>query len=62
MKFLKCDECMFEAKGETFNEWFKEMHTHYGETHPEILKRIESGPKLEHEVWIAKVKSQFDTV
>jgi len=60
MKSLKCDACEFEARGETFDDWFKAMHSHYTTEHVDLMKAMEGKPREEGEKWMAEAKAKFD--
>ncbi len=60
MKSLKCDMCEFKAEGETFDEWFKAMQTHYMTAHADLMKEMMGKPKEEGEKWMAEAKAKFD--
>lgn len=60
MKSLKCDMCEVEIQGETFDDWFKAMHTHYMTEHADLMKAMEGKPKEEGDKWMAEAKARFD--
>lgn len=60
MKSLKCDLCQFEARGETFDDWFKAMHAHWEAMHADIMaEKQKTGTKEEGEKWMAEAKAKF---
>jgi len=62
MKSLKCDLCEFSAQGETFDQWFNNMHDHYAQAHADWVEemRKKPGTKEEGEKWMADSKAKFD--
>lgn len=60
MKSLKCDVCEVKIQGETFEDWFEAMHTHYATVHADLMKEMMGRPKEEGEKWMAEAKAKFD--
>ncbi len=56
MKTLPCDICDVPVEGETFDEWFKAMHTHYMSEHADLMKDMMSRSKEEGEKELKKEK------
>lgn len=59
LKTLKCDLCEITERGETFEEWIKELHQHYMEVHPEAMNKI-SHSREDKQKWIIENKARFD--
>lgn len=59
MKTLKCDLCDVTANGETFEEWMKNLHSHYMSAHPEVMSDSSKG-KEEMDKWMIDNKARFD--
>lgn len=60
MKSLKCDICEVQIQGETFEEWFKAMHTHYTTAHADVMKEMMNKPKEDGDKWMADAKAKFE--
>lgn len=60
MKSLKCDLCEFNVQAETFDDWFKAMHTHWQNSHADLMQVMAGRPKEDGEKWMAEAKAKFD--
>ncbi len=60
MKTLSCDLCSRDFSAASFDEWFKQMYTHYMTDHADVMAGMASRPKSEGEQWMAAAKARFD--
>lgn len=60
MTTLSCDVCGRGVSGETFEDWFKQMHAHYTTEHADVMAAMAGKPKSEGAQWMANAKARFD--
>lgn len=64
MKSLKCDLCNHEARGETFEEWMRNLKPHYGKAHADVMKSnfdlTDEEKQEEMKKWMAENKARFE--
>ena len=58
MKTMKCDICDSQFSAETFDDWFKQMQTHYMSYHADYMKQA----KEEGMQWMSDMKAKFDAL
>ena len=59
MKTLSCEVCDRAFSAETFDEWFKQMQTHYKSDHADVMAASASKSKEEGMKWMAEMKAKF---
>lgn len=59
MKTLKCDLCEVTAKGETFEEWMKDLMPHYMQAHADVMNDPKNG-KEEQDKWMRENMTRFE--
>ncbi len=59
MKTVKCDLCDVTMDGDTFEDWMKAAHAHYGVAHAEVMQDT-SKTKEDGERWMAEARARFD--
>ena len=60
MKTLKCDLCVYEAEGETFEAWMEALKPHYFTAHADVMKDS-SKTKEDMMQWMAENKLRFES-
>ncbi len=61
MKSLKCDRCNIKAKGETFDDWMKDLMPHYMKAHADFMKDP-NHTKEDKQKWMAKNEARFNAI
>jgi len=59
MKILSCDLCEVTARGETFEEWMKDLHPHYLAAHIDVMNDPSIGD-WEMKQWMFKNRDRFN--
>lgn len=59
MKKLKCDLCDFVEQGETFDDWMKNLMSHYMEVHMDVMNDA-SKTKEDQQKWMTENNLRFD--
>lgn len=60
MKTQPCDVCGQDFSAETFDDWFKQMRTHYMAVHADVMAASADKPKSEGERWMAEARARFE--
>lgn len=62
MKTQSCDMCNKEFSAETFDDWFKQMRSHYMSDHADVMAKNSNKSKEEGMKWMADMKAKFEAL
>jgi hypothetical protein len=62
MKTMSCDQCSKPLSAENFDDWFKQMQTHYMRDHANYMKQAKNKTREEGMQWMAEMKAKFDAL
>jgi len=60
MKTLSCDICPARFSAESFDDWFRQMQTHYMSDHADVMAAMAHKPKAEGQAWVVAARKRFD--
>jgi len=63
MKTMSCDMCDNKFSAETFEDWFKQMQSHYMSEHADFMKEAQQTKSKEDGMkWMAEMKKKFEAL